>query len=391
MITDTALTRLRPLYATAFLQGYGLWFSIDKLFMRSIGFDDRKIALATVVYVATMSITNTPSGILADRWSRKGVLHLATLALIASSLICGVSHSFGTYTFGMALWAVCYSCYGGTYESIVYDMLIEETGSAEHFEQYFGRVNVYNAAAFICSALVSSVVAAHYPLRIEYLATIPVSCLALLTVHRLREPQLHLASPAASLGAHLGDICKAISSSRRLVWVVLAMTTNLAALRFLTEFSQLWLIALVVPAVLFGPAFALLYGGIMAGNWLAYRLSKVLLVAAITLVAGGVLLVHLATAVVLAQGVAITGICAVDIILCRFLHDSLPSRVRAGAASLVLTLAYTAFIPLALAFGWLADRDGIARASLLPLATLLTMVLALVMALSAKEAPHEAS
>ncbi len=37
--------RLLPLYVAAFLQGFVLWYAVEKLFMRSIGFDDAGIGL----------------------------------------------------------------------------------------------------------------------------------------------------------------------------------------------------------------------------------------------------------------------------------------------------------------------------------------------------------
>jgi MFS family permease len=77
-------TRLRPLYSTGFIHGFALWYSIEKLFMRSIGLNDYLITIATLVYIVVMIIANIPLGILADRWSRKGV---------RISLACGSSTS----------------------------------------------------------------------------------------------------------------------------------------------------------------------------------------------------------------------------------------------------------------------------------------------------------
>jgi hypothetical protein len=75
-------TRLQPLYATGFIHGFALWYSIKKLFMRSIGLNDYLITIATLVCIVVMMIANIPLGILADRWSRKGALCLATCAFL---------------------------------------------------------------------------------------------------------------------------------------------------------------------------------------------------------------------------------------------------------------------------------------------------------------------
>jgi len=87
-VARSVTKRLRSLYATAFIHSFVLWYSIEKLFMRSVGLNDYLITIATLVYIVVMMAANIPLGLLADRWSRKGVLYLATCALIGSSLVC---------------------------------------------------------------------------------------------------------------------------------------------------------------------------------------------------------------------------------------------------------------------------------------------------------------
>src|SRR6266699_6214840 len=192
-------TRLRPLYATGFIHGFALWYSIEKLFMRSIGLNDYLITIATLVYIVVMMIANIPLGILADRWSRKGVLYLATCALIASSLVCGLSHGLAMYATGISVWGLFYAAYAGTYDSVIYDVVLEETGSADSFERFYGRVQMYDSAAFITGALASALVAHFASLRAEFFLTIPVTCCAFLTLHGFREPSLHKAAERVRL------------------------------------------------------------------------------------------------------------------------------------------------------------------------------------------------
>ena len=54
--------RLRPLYATGFVHSFVLWYSIEKLFMRSVGLDDYLITIATLVYIVVMMVANIPLG-----------------------------------------------------------------------------------------------------------------------------------------------------------------------------------------------------------------------------------------------------------------------------------------------------------------------------------------
>jgi MFS family permease len=73
--------RLTPLYAAAFFHGFVLWYAIEKLFMHTIGFNDTGIGVMVAAYCAVILLAETPTGILADRWSRKGILVLASVML----------------------------------------------------------------------------------------------------------------------------------------------------------------------------------------------------------------------------------------------------------------------------------------------------------------------
>src|SRR6478609_2155565 len=98
------LTRLWPLYAASFIQSCVFWYSIEKPFMFSIGFTATTIGLMSAAYSIVMLITETPSGLLADRWSRKGILMIAGLLLALSALISGLSTNIITFIFGAMLW-----------------------------------------------------------------------------------------------------------------------------------------------------------------------------------------------------------------------------------------------------------------------------------------------
>jgi predicted MFS family arabinose efflux permease len=358
-------TRLRPLYATGFVHSLVLWYSIEKLFMRSVGLNDYLITIATLVYIVVMMVANIPLGILADRWSRKGVLYVATCALIASSLVCGLSHGLTMYAAGISAWGLFYAAYAGTYDSVVYDVVIEETGSADGFEHFYGRVQMFEAAAFIMGALLSTAVARFASLRLEYFLTIPVTCCAFFALHRFREPSLHRTAPRARLSAHFGQIIHRATRAD-VAWIVVALVANCVAMRLLIEFYQLWYLGLALPVVLYGPSCALLYCGAWTGGALADRLrgGRSMVIAGFgTVVIACGLFVRAEVTVIGAQVAALIGITILNIALSRHLHDAMPSNIRAGASSVVSTIGYGVFVPVALGFGFLSRAHGIFEAS----------------------------
>ena len=69
--------RLRPLFLATLLQGMILWVPVEKLFLDEIGFDPTSMGVMAAAYAAAVPFLEIPSGILADRWSRRNVLILA--------------------------------------------------------------------------------------------------------------------------------------------------------------------------------------------------------------------------------------------------------------------------------------------------------------------------
>jgi MFS family permease len=96
-------------------------------------------------YAAVVPLLEVPSGILADRGSRRWVMILGTVALMASSSIGGLSHNVITYVIGAMVLGAYFAFSSGTVDSIVYDAVIEETGSNELYEKWIGRIRAIEA------------------------------------------------------------------------------------------------------------------------------------------------------------------------------------------------------------------------------------------------------
>src|SRR5678810_934512 len=117
--------RLLPLYIAVFAHGFVVWYAVEKIFLHTIGYNDAGIGIMVAAYSVLMLVAQTPSGILADRWSRKGVLVIASICLLLSSLIGGLSTEPMLYIVAALFWGLFYAFYLGTYDSVVYDTVME--------------------------------------------------------------------------------------------------------------------------------------------------------------------------------------------------------------------------------------------------------------------------
>jgi hypothetical protein len=357
--------RLRPLQVGAALQGFMLWVPVEKLFQTHIGFDAADIAVMAAAYAAIVPLLEVPSGILADRWSRSGILIVSSVAAAASALIGGLSHNVATYIVAAMVLGIYFAMNSGTLDSVVYDTVIEETGSSDLYERWIGRVRVVESGAFTISALAGGLLAGRTSPRLTYFLTIPFVLASTVAFSRFREPQLHRALEPLALRRHVATTVHAMTSipSVRRVLVLAALTGMLSTAVF--EFGPLWLVALHAPAAAYGPYWAVLVATMGAGGYLAARLhldrrratlavAGIVAVSPVLLVTSHSVIVVGAAQTLLQLTLAVTAIHAG-----RLLHDAVPSNIRAGVSSGAGTLSWLLFLPFSVGFGVVARGHSV--------------------------------
>jgi MFS family permease len=358
--------RFRPLYGAAFLQGIIFWYSIEKLFMKSIGFDDKHIALVIIIVSVLTIITSTPIGILADRWSRTGVLVLGSLEMGAASLIGGLSHGFWTYLISACFAGLFMASFQGSYDSIVYDTLKEERVAPKLFNCYYSRLRFYDGVALIVGSLSSALIVHFIDIRAAYFLTIPFAIATIVMLIIFKEPKEHKIGKQDLLLTHIGATVRAVFHSKPVMLIGLNLILISIVSALLLDFDQLWFIALSLPLVLYGPFDGILLSSFSVGGFLSERLhsKKVLLLMAIlSLLSAFMLMIHEVYIIVVGQAIILTSMVVYSITFERFLHDNLASRVRVGSASFVSTVSSIIFLPVAYLTGRISDQSSIFHAS----------------------------
>lgn len=360
--------RLAPLYAAAFLQNLALWVPIEKLFMTSIGYDAAGIGVMAAVYSVVVPVFEVPSGVLADRWSRRGVLLTACIAAVVSVTIGGLSQNVPTYMVAALFLGIFFAMQSGTFESIVYDTLLEETGSSDDFERVIGRVRLVESAALVASAIAGGVIADLASLRVTYFLTVPLLAAAGFALYFFREPRLHKAEESEPLRRQIATTYRTLLQRGRLRAVITLTVTGALLMQGMLEFGPLWLVALAVSAFWYGPHWAGLtsalgLGGLLGSHrWMTRRWAAIVLAA--LLVGCCVVLVwsRIPTVVIGAQALLTLVVVAVSIPVMRRVHDAVPSTIRAGVASGIGTLTWLTFVPFALVIGFVSNRTGVSEA-----------------------------
>jgi MFS family permease len=391
MTTNALQRRLLPLTIGVGLQGFLLWLPIEKLFMNEIGFNPASVGLMAAAYAAVVPLLEVPAGILADRWSRRGVLILAGIALAASSLIGGLSHNVATYIVSALVLGVHFAMYSGTVEAMVYDTVVEETGDGAGFERRIGRVQFVESVALVASSLLGGWVASMLPTRVTYFLSVPFVLASIIAILRFREPGLHRSSEPSPLRQQVATTVRALTRQRALLPVIALSVLVTSLMQTVFEFGPLWLVAVSAPAVLFGPYWAGLASTVGLGGLLAARLdlTRTAVLAGvgglITISAAALTVTRSVVLITAAQVVLVLLLMAISVHVSQLLHDAVPATVRTGVASGVSTLAWLVFLPFSLVFGAVSNAVGVHAA-----AGLIVGVAVLVVALMVVTARHEA-
>ncbi len=368
-VTRPLARRLSPLLLSTFAGGVMLWVPVEKLFLSEIGFTPATVGIMAAAYAAMVPLLEIPSGVLADRWSRRGVLLVGNAGALLSVVVGGLSTDVVTYVAAALLLGVYLAMQSGTLDSIVYDTVLEETGSSEGFDAALGRVQMVSGVALVLGAVGGGLLGAATSPRITYFATVPFLLVSSLALLRFREPRLHEVAQAGSLREHVATTVRTLRSQPRIAPIVglLVLTTLLSQAVF--EFGPLWLVEAEAGTALYGPAWAALMASLTLGGLIA---SRVRLDARGPAAVGGTLLVGSGVVLLVsrdpvvasaAQVVVATVAVAFGVVATRLLHDLVPSAVRSSISSGVGAGGWMSFLPFALAFGAVSERYGVNSAA----------------------------
>ncbi|HMT19158.1 MAG TPA: MFS transporter [Candidatus Saccharibacteria bacterium] len=370
--------RLKPLYYAAFFQGVIFWFSIEKLFLSEIGFSKQLIAISVIIFSGVNFISNFPIGILADRWSRTGVLMISSISMAVASLAGAISNSFWPYVITLVLSSFAMASSAGAYDSIVYDMLKENSINPTYFNSYYARLRVYDGLALVFGSIVSSLIVSVISLEAAYYLTAPFSLASLVLLKMFKEPTEHHSSRGKKLLHHVNETLNAVSKNKTVLTISLNIIIASIISSIILGFGQLWFIALTVPLALYGPFDGMLLSSFTLGGVLRERLHSnkaVAFLAIILLFASIVMFFRNAYVIVLAQTTILVVLMYFKITFEELLHQNLKSNVRAGAASLVSTASSAIFLLFAFLIGKVSDSSSIFNVAWIILGLVLTLLI----------------
>lgn len=148
---------LWKIYSYRFLEAFKLIGVIFTLFFQHNGLTTFEISILIAIWSATQLILEVPLGVFADKYSRRNLLIIALLFLIAGYFF-WMKGGFIFYAIGFIFWGIKNALTSGTLEAFVYDEL--KTLNAEgQYEKINGRLETAFWTGVTISAVLGGLVA----------------------------------------------------------------------------------------------------------------------------------------------------------------------------------------------------------------------------------------
>jgi MFS family permease len=352
------MNEIKKLYISGFLTGLVFWYGIEKIFMTDIGIDPLGIGLVAATLLIVNLVLDIPSGILADRWSRKGSLAIGAAALGICSLILGSSNSISVYLVGYIFYGIYATAVNGAFEALIYDTLHEQK-KAKQYSKVIGRANALFLAGAGLANIASGFLASTFSYRFTFYITIAVCVINFWLILTIKEPKFHKAEIQKKPLHQTAEASKELLKNKLLRGLAIIMSLSAVVELFKSDFGQLYFLRYTESPEVIGVlwaiyAFAWALGSILAHRYRSKLTSLVLLT---TLPVILMSLIDNSFSILLFMVQAVASAALLNQIETR-VQESTKSSVRASILSVLSVVAKIVTIPASFALGWIFRAHG---------------------------------
>jgi predicted MFS family arabinose efflux permease len=133
------------------------YYPLYALLFLDTGLSDAQISVLFAIWSVTALVTEVPAGALADRWSRRGAVVLASVLQAAAFVVWTAAPAFWAFALGFVIWGMGGALVSGASEALVHDGLAA-VGAEDSFGRVYGWMTsaellVQVPTAFAASAL----------------------------------------------------------------------------------------------------------------------------------------------------------------------------------------------------------------------------------------------
>ena len=272
-----------PYFSFRFFQDFALIYPVYVIMFERTGLEFVQISWLLVIWGLAVLVTEVPSGVIADLWSRRGVLFLALLLKAGGFIVWLLYPSFGGFAVGFVLWGIQEGLTAGVTEALLFDSLSRQ-GRDREFEAIAGLGTLVARVAIAPAMILGARLFAENPqlvLLSSSAAMLVAACCALAMTGGAAGGQP--GAIARALPGTLSETLREIAASARVTLRVAGMPALVIAGSFgiviygvLDEYDTLFATLHGVPLAWVGVWGALRFACEGVGGVMAPRLSRLL-------------------------------------------------------------------------------------------------------------------
>ncbi len=138
----------RKFLVLSFFEGFAPIYPVYLIMFEGRGYDFTSLSLLLSIWSLPVVLLELPSGVLADRWSKKGVIAIGMALKALCFVLWASSPSFWAAALGFVFWGCQEAFCSGARQALLYEALQRESLEAE----YEGTVGLSQAIEFITIA-----------------------------------------------------------------------------------------------------------------------------------------------------------------------------------------------------------------------------------------------
>lgn len=361
---------VNKLYLIIFFHNLIPAYVIERLFWEQRGMTVLMVVLCEIIYAVSIVIFEMPTGVFADKFSRKTLLVIGAFLSVFEFIILLFAYHFWTFALVVFLAGISSACISGAWNALLYDSLLTDK-KQKTFEKIVGRMNSLDFIASLVAALSGSVLAKYFGFEFNYIVSAVSVFLALILTILLKEPPRNgqQEKKEKSQSPFMVYVRKSLAFYKTNPKVVTIITNAMgiaACITYLDEFWQLYLDEIGFSILFFGLFSACISLARIPGNLLAAYLltyfnaqSIILFVLAITTVGffmtaffSGIIGLFMIILIFLASGV-------IDPVVTGYLHHHGSSEIRATIESVQSLLESIITFTVGIGFGIISSSFSI--------------------------------
>jgi predicted MFS family arabinose efflux permease len=265
-------TFIRLFYIFQFFFDFIFIYAVEKLFILSRGMNLTQIGILLFLWSVMSLLFEVPTGILADRWSRRKMLILSGLFFSTCYTIWIFSNSFSIFLLGFMFRTLGATFASGTLQAYLFDYLKSHDLSND-FEKILGKGNALRTLG-----IGTAVAFGGFFSQISYNFALIASAISILTISVIAFlwPEIKPITPTGeeNYWHFLRNSIDTVRKSRVLLKIVLFSAIVLAIFANLEEFNDVYLKFLGFPNSIIGLIFAVATIGQSIASFYAHKFKN---------------------------------------------------------------------------------------------------------------------